>query len=55
MTHENLIKAKQKMEIIQTDKAQVAHVRTRIKFIEEGDETHFLQPREKLGKEKVIA
>ena len=50
---ENLLKAKQKMEIIQLDKDRGAQIRPRTKWIEEGERNKiFLQPREKQGEEK---
>ena len=50
---ENLLKAKQKMEIIQLDKDRGAQIRARTKWIEEGEQNKiFLQPREKQGEEK---
>ena len=51
--HEKLLKAKQKIEIIQLDKATEAQTRARIKWIEEEERnTIFLQPREKQREEK---
>ena len=51
--HENLLKAKQTIEIIHLDKARGAQTRARIKWIEEGERNKiFLQPREKQREEK---
>ena len=53
---ENLIKAKQKMEILQVDKTRGAQVRARIKWIEEGERNtkYFCSLEKNRGKKKVM-
>ena len=54
--HENLLKAKQKMEIIQLDKARGAQIRARMKRIEEGERNtkYFCSPEKSRGKKKAM-
>ena len=54
--HENLLKAKQKIEIIQLDKARGAQTRARIKWIEEGERNtkYFCSLEKSRGKKNVM-
>ena len=54
--HENLLKAKQKMKIIQLDKARGAQIKARIKWNEEGERNikYFFSLEKSRGKKKVM-